>query len=229
MTTLSKLNLIMSIANDVSTTLDVELTNCNAKEVEERIRATFREMAKKRYLDTLLKKNMLLPPTPVSKTVASVKGIRIYCDGGCNDTGAGTGVVVFINDKKPIKYYGGFNPLGTNNTAELTGIKIAILKAIELWKDGDSTVQIMSDSRYAIDSVTNWAYSWKRHGWRGRKGAIKNIELIREIHEIYHKNKSILKISWVKGHSNILGNELADEMATLAMRERQVEFIRSNK
>lgn len=227
MTTLNKLNLIMSIANDVSTTLDAELTNCNAKDVENRIRTTFRDMAKKRYLDTLLKKNMVLPLSPISKTLSSNKGVKIYCDGGCNNTGAGSGVVVFVNDRKPVKYYGGFNVAGTNNTAELTAMKEAISIAIGLWKAGDSPIDIMSDSRYSIDAVTNWAYAWKRNGWTKRKGDIKNVDLIKGIHELYHLNRSKLRISWVKGHSNILGNELADEMATLAMKEKQEKFTRS--
>lgn len=221
MTTLNKLNTIMSIANEVSSLLETELSNCEAKEVENKIRASFKEMAKKRYLDKLLK-NVMIPQTPISK-ISTSKGIRIYCDGGCSHHGAGSGVIVYIDDKKPLKYYGGYNPKGTNNTAELTALKEAIIKALDIHTSG--VVDIMSDSRYSIDSITNWSYSWKKNGWTKRKGEIKNVELIQSIHELYHSNKSILRISWVKGHSKIEGNELADQMATLAIKSKQLNFI----
>ena len=223
MTTLNKLSVIMNVANEVSSLLDAELSNCDIKEVEDKIRASFKEMAKKRYLDKLLK-NVMIPQVPVSK-ISSSKGIKIYCDGGCSHGKAGSGVVVYIDDKKPLKYFGGYNPNGTNNTAELTALKEAIIKALDIHTNG--VIDIMSDSRYSIDSITNWSYSWKRNGWIKRKGEIKNVELIKSIHELYHANKSILRISWVKGHSKIEGNELADQMATLAIKAKQSNFILS--
>ena len=221
MTTLNKLTLIMGIANKVSSELEQELSNCDSKEVEKVIRNTFKEIAKKRYMDRMLK-TLTLPEVSVSK-VLSNKGIKIYCDGGCSGTGAGSGVIVYIEDRKPLKYYGGYNPSGTNNTAELTALREAIIKAIDLHMN--DVVNIMSDSRYSIDAITNWSYSWKRNGWSKRKGVIKNIELIKEIHELYDANKSKLRISWVKGHSKIEGNELADQMATLAIKKKQTDFI----
>lgn len=223
MTTLGKLNLIMGIANEVTTTLETEINNCDSKDIEIRIRNAFKEMAKKRYLDRLLG-SLAIPSKPISKITTS-KGIKIYCDGGCSSLGAGSGVIVYIDDKKPLKYYGGYNPSGTNNTAELTALKEAIVKAIDLHTD--KVIDIMSDSRYSIDSITNWSYSWKRNGWTKRKGLIKNVELIKEIHELYHTNKEKIRISWVKGHSKIEGNELADAMAGLAIKKKQTSFILS--
>lgn len=82
MTTLNKLNTIMSIANEVSSLLETELSNCEAKEVENKIRASFKEMAKKRYLDKLLK-NVMIPQTPISK-ISTSNGEYILVD---KDTG----------------------------------------------------------------------------------------------------------------------------------------------
>lgn len=221
MNALSRMNMIMNIVTDITNTLDNELVNCEAKDVEAKIRNTFKEMAKKRHLDRLMK-NILIPQKPISRIIED-KGIKIYCDGGCSSGGSGSGVVVYINNKPPIKYYGGYKADGTNNTAELTALKEALIKADDLHVDG--VISIMSDSRYSIDAITNWSYSWKRNGWAKRKGIIKNLELIQETHELYHNIKNKVKVSWVKGHSKIEGNELADQMATLAIKKKQKDFV----
>ena len=121
-------------------------------------------------------------------------------------------------------YYGLYNPNGTNNGAELNALYQALLMAKEI--DDGNNVQIFSDSKYAINSISDWAYGWKKNGWKKKGGQIKNLEIICEAHELYEMIKNIVVISHVKAHVGIEGNELADRMAGFSINQRSVSFCR---
>lgn len=150
--------------------------------------------------------------------------IKIYCDGACsNNPGeAGSGVVVYEDEKKPILLYGNYLQEATNNIAELN----ALYKALKLASNYETNEKILifSDSKYSIDCITNWAYTWKNNGWTKKASQIKNLDLIIKTHELFEKLKTKIEISYVKGHNGILGNELADKMALLAIKEKNEEF-----
>lgn len=151
--------------------------------------------------------------------------LRIYCDGACsgNPGKAGSGLAIYEDDKKPILMYGAADIMGTNNTAELK----ALLKALELAVDTQhEKIAILSDSKYSIECVINWAYGWKAKGWTKQGGEIKNLELIKTAHALYERIKAKVVISHVRGHAGIEGNELADRMAVIAASNGNSEFIR---
>jgi len=144
-------------------------------------------------------------------------GIRlhIYCDGACsgNPGKAGSGLAIYEDEKKPVLMYGAADVIGTNNTAELK----ALLKALELAVDSQhERVAILSDSKYSIECVVNWAYGWKKKGWTKQGGEIKNLDLIKTAHALYDGIKDKVVISHVRGHAGVEGNELADRMAVIA-------------
>jgi ribonuclease HI len=141
--------------------------------------------------------------------------LRIYCDGACsgNPGKAGSGLAIYEDDKKPVLLYGGADVIGTNNTAELK----ALLKALEIAVDAEhDKVAILSDSKYSIECVVNWAYGWKAKGWTKKGGDIKNLDLIKTAHALYDEIKEKVVISHVRGHAGVEGNELADRMAVIA-------------
>ena len=111
---------------------------------------------------------------------------------------------------------------GTNNIAELNALYQALTIASET--HSENIISIFSDSKYAIDCITTWAYGWKRNGWSKKGGEIKNLELIIEAHTLYEKLKEKIEITHVKGHSGIEGNELADRMAVLSIKEKNEDF-----
>jgi ribonuclease HI len=145
--------------------------------------------------------------------------MKIYCDGACkgNPGLSGSGVVVFHNDNIS-SYSGEYEENGTNNTAELKAFK----KALEL-SQNDSHCTIYVDSQYTINSITKWAYNWKKNNWT-KKGGIKNLELIKEIHSLYDSFKESLDIVYVKGHSGDYGNDLADKAANIAIQNKYFEW-----
>lgn len=96
----------------------------------------------------------------------------------------------------------------TNNKMELTAA-IETLKRIA----GGSTIQIFTDSTYVIKGISEWLPGWKRKGWRTTTGAVKNVELWKELDALYQARK--VTMSWVKGHSGHPGNERADVLANM--------------
>lgn len=155
--------------------------------------------------------------------------IQIYTDGACspNPGKSGTGVAIF--QKKDLKalWYGLYQANGTNNTAELNGLLVGF-KFAEKYLDKAEHVEILSDSKYSIDCITKWAKGWQAKGWtRGKGEEIKNLELIKECFALYQKLKGDkLSITYVKGHANIEGNELADRMAVQARLKQEQSFVR---
>ena len=136
----------------------------------------------------------------------------IYCDGACkgNPGKSGSGLAVYEGAKKPTLLYGQYKEMGTNNTAELNALHKALLIAKEA--EGPK-VSICCDSKYSIDCITKWAYSWKAKGWKKKGGEIKNLEIIKEAHALYEELKERVVVKHVKGHAGFEGNELADRMA----------------
>ncbi len=159
-----------------------------------------------------------------SNIEASLHKLDIYCDGGClgNPGEAGSGLSVYLDDEpRPILIYGQYAKKGTNNTAELH----ALLHALSLASISKAAkITILSDSKYSIDCVTKWAYGWKKKGWTKKGGEIKNLDLIKDAHSLYDTLKDLISVKYVKGHSGIEGNELADRMAGIAITNKTKNF-----
>ena len=88
--------------------------------------------------------------------------------------------------------------------AMIAGIKYA----------GEEGCEIHSDSEFWINVLTKWAGGWVANGWKKKTGAIKNLDLVKELYELY--NKYSVKLVWEKGHDGIELNEMADEWANKA-------------
>ncbi len=155
--------------------------------------------------------------------------IEIFCDGGCdpNPGKAGSGTAVYRDGKLAELWYGLFNPKGTNNTAELNALYQSLLIAEEGIKN-QKTVTVYCDSMYSINCISLWAYSWKKKGWKKPTGEIKNLEIIKESHELYERIKGDLTLLHVKAHAGIEGNELADRMTMIAVDSRELEYCQYN-
>lgn len=85
-----------------------------------------------------------------------------------------------------------------------------------LWvmaKYGKENPIVYSDSTYAINTLTNWSFSWKKNGWRKADKKIpENLDLITLYHELYDRGYRI-ELRKCAGHSGNKWNELADELA----------------
>ena len=152
--------------------------------------------------------------------------IHIFSDGACdpNPGEAGSGVAVYERCLLSELWYGCYEPLGTNNTAELN----ALYKALEIAEkmlSPDGRIQILSDSSYSINAMTKWSVGWEKNGWT-RKGnqELANKELIVSMYSLYKRLAGNVVLAHVKGHSGVEGNELADRLSLMAHREKIVGF-----
>ena len=131
-------------------------------------------------------------------------------------------MAIYSNKRNPVLLYGAYEEEGTNNIAELNALHQALVIARQT--SSENIISIFSDSKYAIDCITTWAYSWKKNGWSKKGGEIKNLELIIEAHTLYEKLKDKIEINHVKGHAGVEGNELADRMAVYTIKAKNKNF-----
>lgn len=141
--------------------------------------------------------------------------VTIYADGACepNPGNAGCGLAVYRDGVLTELLYGLYHQ-GTCNTAELN----ALFNALQIAAEGTGNVQIFSDSKYAINCITQWADGWKAKNWQRRGGRpVKNLDIIKDAFELYQQIKHRVDICHVRGHVGVEGNELADRMSVLAI------------
>ncbi len=128
--------------------------------------------------------------------------IQIYTDGASSGNPGPAGIGALLIHKENRKEISQSIGVATNNVAELTAIKIAISHL----KRHDLPVRIFSDSSYAIGVLTQ---DWKP---RANKSLVLEIKgLIRPFAD--------LEFIKVKGHAGIKENEVADFLATSAIKK----------
>lgn len=151
--------------------------------------------------------------------------IKIFTDGASvpNPGEAGAGIAIYENNKISELWYGIYQAVGTNNTAELNGLHQAFILAKEKMAKGHS-VAIYCDSTYAIQSITQWAEGWSKKGWTKAGGEIKNLDIIKPMYALYQEIARKVEIYHVNGHVGIEGNELADRMSIVAIESKDVSL-----
>lgn len=156
--------------------------------------------------------------------------VTIYCDGGCspNPGASGSGVAVYRDGEVAELWYGLYEPMGTNNTAELNALYEALLIAQYERSQGNSA-EVKCDSMYAINCVKVWAKGWESKGWTKKGGTIKNLEIIQLCYALYNKIKKDVALEHIKAHAGLEGNELADRMTVYAREQKEAKFVRYEK
>ncbi len=137
--------------------------------------------------------------------------IVMYTDGACrgNPGPGGWGVILSYRDRN--KTLSGFDPQTTNNRMELTAA-IEGLRALSRACD----IELNTDSKYVLQGISEWIESWKSNGWKtAAKKPVKNVDLWQSLDEQVKKHR--INWHWVKGHAGIEGNEMADQLANVAI------------
>jgi len=140
--------------------------------------------------------------------------VYIYTDGACkgNPGPGGWGAILKYGDS--VKEIKGFVLETTNNIMELT----AVIKALRSLKRSCDII-ITTDSNYVKDGITEWIHQWKKKGWKtAGKKSVKNKDLWQQL-EAETKRHDI-KWKWVKGHSGHPENDRADELANIAIYQK---------
>lgn len=141
-----------------------------------------------------------------------MKKVTIYTDGACsgNPGKGGWGAVLIYGDIE--KEMSGSEAETTNNRMEMT----AVIEALKAVKE-ECEIELFTDSKYVMDGINEWIHGWKKRGWKtANKKPVKNVDLWQELDEINQSHN--VNWNWVKGHSGDKYNEIADELATSAIK-----------
>jgi ribonuclease HI len=140
------------------------------------------------------------------------KKIQLITDGAClgNPGPGGWAAILLYGDRRREIY--GSEPHTTNNRMELQ----AAVEGLRALKQS-CEVEIITDSNYLKNGITQWIHGWKRNGWRtAGKKPVLNQDLWLELDEQTARHKT--QWSWTKGHASHEDNNRADELATAAAR-----------
>ncbi|CAF1044314.1 unnamed protein product [Rotaria sordida] len=143
----------------------------------------------------------------------------VYSDGCCfgnGYSGSKGGYGVYWDDDHPWNISERLQGDPTNQRAELT----AAISAMEVaLSNGITHLEIRTDSKYTIQSATEWIQGWKKSNWIKKTDSkpVMNKDLMVKIDELQQK----LKIKWtyVPGHSSNKGNDEADRLAKAGARK----------
>ena len=138
---------------------------------------------------------------------------KIYTDGACsgNPGPGGWGAVIFDNDNNQTSI-SGKEKNTTNNRMEILAAIMALKKI-----KSNSQITIYTDSTYVKNGITEWMFNWKKNDWKtASKKPVKNKDLWIKLDKLCEKNKVSWK--WVKGHATNKYNNLADQLATSAIK-----------
>ena len=164
--------------------------------------------------------------------------VDIYTDGSAKpNPGKGGYGIVFVNGDRCRKYNGrgSTNPrkLLTSNEMELKAVLVA-LSIIDEYVSGYLNTKhppgtkynftLMSDSEYVVSGVNGRMDTWKRNNWKNQSNKpVKNLAYWKEMNIAIKRLKYPIVFKWVNAHSGIKGNEMADKLASNAIKGKVAE------
>ena len=137
----------------------------------------------------------------------------IYTDGACSgNPGPGGWGAVILNEEKKDTNISGKEQSTTNNRMELMAPIMALRKIKK-----DSKITIYTDSIYLKNGITTWIKNWEKNGWKSvNKKPVKNKDLWITLNNL--SKEHVIDWKWVKAHAGNKYNEIADKLATNAIR-----------
>ena len=168
---------------------------------------------------------------------------HIFTDGATFNNGrkdpnlpslGGWGFVVLNNNKDIILEDSGF-PI-TETTISLMEME-AVIQSIKQFIKSKCTrsnyenpinITITSDSQYVITGITEWIYNWKKKNWlNNERKPVANKEQWETIAALSGIDcGKVVNITWFKckSHTNFRENDLADKLASLALKDCRKYF-----
>lgn len=147
-----------------------------------------------------------------NSTTKRKPSIEIYTDGACsgNPGPGGWGVYMLYGNKS--KKISGFENNTTNNRMEIQ----AAIEALRNLKT-PCTINLYTDSKYVMQGITQWIKNWQTNNWKNSNNKpVKNADLWQLL--LAESARHQIKWHWVKGHADNTGNNIADELATSAIK-----------
>lgn len=135
-----------------------------------------------------------------------------YTDGSSRgNPGPGGWGYILLQEGHLLEYSSGQEENTTNNRMELKAILEVAKLAAEHPKVG---FIIHSDSAYCVNTINTWMWSWAKNNWkRSKNQPVENLDLIKQLYNLFDTEFFNACVRKVPGHSGLLGNELADRLA----------------
>lgn len=152
-----------------------------------------------------------------------MKQVQLITDGACkgNPGKGGWACILRYGDLKRELF--GCSPRTTNNRMELA----AAIEGLARLKEKCS-VEIVTDSEYVKNGISQWIHGWKRNGWKtAAKKPVVNQDLWMLLDEAINKHQATW--TWTKGHASHEDNNRCDELASRAAEEQICSDASSRK
>ena len=142
------------------------------------------------------------------------KQVQLITDGACLGNPGKGGWACILRYGKHKRELFGCEPHTTNNRMELT----AAIEGLKRLKES-CTVEIVTDSNYLKNGITQWIHGWKRNGWKtAEKKPVVNQDLWVLLDELVTSHQ--MQWTWTKGHASHEDNNRCDELASRAAKEQ---------
>lgn len=137
-----------------------------------------------------------------------MKKVLLITDGACKGNPGRGGWASILRFGAHRKEIWGSESHTTNNRMELT----AAVRGLEALKE-QCAVEIVTDSEYVKNGITQWIKKWKSNGWMtSTKKPVVNQDLWQALDREVSRHKT--EWTWTKGHAAHEDNNRADELAS---------------
>ena len=143
-----------------------------------------------------------------------MKHVQLITDGACKGNPGPGGWACILRYGESKREVFGSSPHTTNNRMEMA----AAIEGLKRLKE-TCAIEIVTDSEYLRNGVTNWISGWKRKGWMtAEKKPVKNKDLWILLDELVSQHNA--RWQWTKGHASHEDNNRCDELASRAAEEQ---------
>lgn len=145
--------------------------------------------------------------------------VRLYTDGSWDPkTKNGGWAYLLASQQNAFVRYDGEDST-TNNRMELMAV-VEGLKQLQ----SPCIVQLVCDSKYVVNGISEWIHGWKTNNWKTvRGGIVENVDLWMEIDRLMQVHT--LYASWIRAHVKFVqtvkqkANEMVDYFANVGRYE----------
>lgn len=157
---------------------------------------------------------------------ARVERALVFTDGAAKgNPGPGGWGVVVLAPGGSVTELGGHASHTTNNRMELR----AAIEGLSAAGGTCGPIDIFTDSTYVIRGIREWIRAWRRRGWKTAEGKdVLNRDLWESLAGAVEAAGGARRVTWhyVRGHTNVPGNERADAIASDFAAGRRVDLYR---
>jgi ribonuclease HI len=147
--------------------------------------------------------------------------VQLITDGSCLGNPGKGGWACILRYGEHRRELFGCEPHTTNNRMEIT----AAIEGLRRLKES-CFIEIITDSNYLKNGITNWVHGWKRNGWKtADKKPVVNQDLWILLDDLVTHHD--INWTWTKGHALHEDNNRCDELARRAA-EEQITNTRSS-